>query len=107
MSKEIQLHEWNIQPLLTDKAITRVKGQTCVNLLSKKLLGRFSLIQREVGISREKAEDVRSTDGRSLRSSVAETLLLSTYATVQDTVGHTWKHRQCLDVLGVSNILMY
>jgi len=42
-----------------------------------------------IGISREKAEDVRSTDGRSLRSSVAETLLLSTYATVQDTVGHT------------------
>jgi len=22
-------------------------------------------------------------------------------------LGHTWKHRQCLDVLGVSNILMY
>ena len=50
LSKEIQLHEWNTQPLLTDKAITRVKGQTCVKLLSKKLLGSFSLIQREVGI---------------------------------------------------------
>ena len=50
LSKEIQLHERNTQPLLTDEAITRVKGQTCVKLLSKKLLGSFSLIQREVGI---------------------------------------------------------
>jgi len=50
MSKEIQLHEWNTQPLLPDKAITRVKGQTCKKLLLIKLLGSFSLIQRKVGI---------------------------------------------------------
>jgi hypothetical protein len=44
------LHEWIAQPLLPDKTITRIKGQTCVKLLPKKLLGSFSLIQREVGI---------------------------------------------------------
>jgi hypothetical protein len=53
LSKEIQLHEWITQPLLPDKAITRVKGQTCKKLLPIKLLGSFSLIQREVGIWQE------------------------------------------------------
>jgi hypothetical protein len=40
------LHELITQPLLPNKAITRVKGQTCKKLLPIKLLGSFSLIQR-------------------------------------------------------------
>ena len=48
--KKNQLHEWITQPLLPVKTITRIKGQTYVKLLPKKLLGSYSLIQREVGI---------------------------------------------------------
>jgi hypothetical protein len=53
LSEQQQLHEWFTHALLPNKTITRIKGQTFVNLFPEKLLvlGMLSLIQREVGIS--------------------------------------------------------
>jgi hypothetical protein len=85
LSKKNQLHEWITQPLLPVKTITRIKGQTCVQLLPKKLLGSFSLIQREVGIFLLTGElplkyVVAASKGSLVRSGAATSLCSGVYS---------------------------